>query len=81
MTSCISVPGLLTFFFFALPFFTDVIGSPYAIAEYHCNSQLGTDEDIRTLRKKLNSFGLYLMLDYVPNVRIIDFISKIDVAS
>lgn len=51
--------------------YTDVIGSPYAITEYHCNSQLGTDEDLRTFHKKLNSLGLYLMLDFVPNVSFI----------
>jgi glycosidase len=46
----------------------DVIGSPYAIVDYHCNSQLGTDEDLRNFHKRLNSLGLYLMLDFVPNV-------------
>ena len=46
----------------------DVIGSPYAIVEYHCNPQLGTDEELRAFRKRLNAMGLYLMLDFVPNV-------------
>jgi len=50
----------------------DVIGSPFAIAEYHCNPQLGNDDDIIALHKKLNSMGLYLMLDFVPNHTAVD---------
>jgi len=46
-----------------------VIGSPYAVVDYHCNPQLGTDDDLRNFRKRLNDMGLYLMLDFVPNVR------------
>lgn len=57
-----------------LPDYTeqDVIGSPYAIVDYHCNSQLGTDEDLRNFHKRLNSLGLYLMLDFVPNHTAVD---------
>ncbi|CAD8083789.1 unnamed protein product [Paramecium sonneborni] len=57
-----------------LPDFTidDVIGSPYAITQFVCNSELGTDQDIINLRKKLNDMGLKLMLDFVPNHSAID---------
>lgn len=57
-----------------LPDFTmdDVIGSPYAITEFICNTDIGTDDDIRTLKSKLNSMGLKLMLDFVPNHSAVD---------
>ena len=50
----------------------DVIGSPYAVVEYTCNPELGTDEDLAWLRSVLNSKGLKLMLDFVPNHSAID---------
>lgn len=51
----------------------DIIGSPYAVTNYTCNTQLGnSDNDIMTLRQKLNSMGLLLMLDYVPNHTAVD---------
>ena len=52
-----------------LPGYTkeDVIGSPYAVVQYTCNPEIGTDDDIRALRKTLNSLKLKLMLDFVPN--------------
>jgi len=50
----------------------DVIGSPYAVVDYHCNPQLGTDDDLRNFRKRLNDMGLYLMLDFVPNHTAVD---------
>ena len=50
----------------------DVIGSPYAIAEYVCNPEIGTDEDLAWLRSELHSRGLKLMLDFVPNHSAID---------
>ena len=45
----------------------DVIGSPFAITEYTCNPELGTDDDILNLRIELNLRGMKLMLDFVPN--------------
>ena len=45
----------------------DVIGSPYAITEYICNPELGNDDDLKWLKQQLNSLGLKLMLDFVPN--------------
>eukprot|EP01116_Phalansterium_solitarium_P000236 TRINITY_DN10137_c0_g1_i1.p1 TRINITY_DN10137_c0_g1~~TRINITY_DN10137_c0_g1_i1.p1 ORF type:complete len:514 (-),score=133.76 TRINITY_DN10137_c0_g1_i1:553-1875(-) len=67
-------PGLLAHYPQVLPDFTlaDVIGSPYAVTNYTCNPQLGSDNDIAALRKKLNSMGLRLMLDFVPNHSAVD---------
>eukprot|EP00741_Cyanophora_paradoxa_P008215 tig00000025_g7950.t1 len=45
----------------------DVIGSPYAVAEYRCNPELGTDEDLAAFRGRLHARGMKLMLDFVPN--------------
>lgn len=53
----------------ALPDWTeeDVIGSPYAIDKYEINPLIGTTKELVDLRKKLNSIGLKLILDFVPN--------------
>lgn len=45
----------------------DVIGSPYAIESYTVNPRIGNFDDILSLKKKLNSIGLKLMLDFIPN--------------
>lgn len=39
-----------------IPDFTldDVIGSPYAVTEFVCNPELGTDADILSLKLRLN---------------------------
>ena len=50
----------------------DVIGSPYAIAEYTCNPDIGTNDDLIWLRQQLNSRGMKLMLDFVPNHSAVD---------
>ena len=52
-----------------LPDFTesDVDGSPFAIENYTVDSKIGTFEDIRNLKQKLNSLGLKLILDFIPN--------------
>ena len=50
----------------------DVIGSPYAITEYTCNPDIGTDDDLIWLRKEINKRGMKLMLDFVPNHSAID---------
>ena len=50
----------------------DVIGSPYAITEYTCNPNIGTDDDLIWLREELNSRNMKLMLDFVPNHSAID---------
>ena len=50
----------------------DVIGSPYAITEYTCNPDIGTDADLVWLRQQLNKRGMKLMLDFVPNHSAVD---------
>ena len=50
----------------------DVIGSPYAITEYVCNPDIGTNDDLVWLRQKINSRGMKLMLDFVPNHSAVD---------
>ena len=52
----------------------DVIGSPYSIASYTLNKELGNEEDILWLRKQLNQRGMKLMLDFVPNHTAFDSI-------
>jgi glycosidase len=50
----------------------DIIGSPFAITEYVCNPELGTDKDIQVLRWKFNIRQVKLYLDFVPNHSAID---------
>jgi hypothetical protein len=51
----------------------DVIGSPYAITTYTCNQQIGVSDSVLvSVRKKLNSWGVRLMLDFVPNHSAVD---------
>ncbi|KAK2948701.1 putative Calcium/calmodulin-dependent protein kinase kinase 2 [Blattamonas nauphoetae] len=45
----------------------DAIGSPYAISWYRLNPSLGTNADLQAFRQRLNSFGLLMMVDLVPN--------------
>lgn len=45
----------------------DVIGSPYSIDSYELNSELGNEDSLPRLKEKLNSMGLKLILDFVPN--------------
>lgn len=52
--------------------FDDIIGSPYAVVDYVVNPEIGTDEDLALLKQKLNSMGLRLMLDFVPNHSAVD---------
>jgi hypothetical protein len=53
----------------ALPDFTpeDVVGSPYAVADYRLNPLLGTEKDLALVRQNLHKAGLGLVLDFVPN--------------
>jgi hypothetical protein len=64
----------IAFYRRTIPDFTieDVIGSPYAVSEFTCNPDLGTDEDILALKHKLNGMGMKLMLDFVPNHSAVD---------
>lgn len=45
----------------------DIIGSPYCIVSYTINSSIGSRDDLIWFRSKLNSFGIKLILDFVPN--------------
>ena len=45
----------------------DVGPSPYAIADYRVAAELGGDDALVKFRHKLTSFGLKLLLDFVPN--------------
>ena len=38
-----------------------------AVVDYVCNPKVGTDADLAAFKKKLNSVGLSLMLDFIPN--------------
>ncbi len=53
----------------ALPDFSpdDVIGSPYAIADYRLDPSLGTEEDLTQVRENMRKAGIGLVLDFVPN--------------
>ena len=57
-----------------LPDYTteDIIGSPFAITNYTCNPEIGSDSDIEWLRIELNIRGIKLMLDFVPNHSAVD---------
>ncbi|KAJ5078319.1 alpha-14-glucan:maltose-1-phosphate maltosyltransferase [Anaeramoeba ignava] len=67
-------PDLLNYYSQVLPGYTqdDIIGSPYAVVDYTCNSEIGTDDDLKWLHSKLNSLGMKLMLDFVPNHSAVD---------
>jgi len=62
-------PGLISDYYKALKDWKDedVIGSPYSIDVYDINPHIGTKEDIVALKNYLNSLGMKLILDYVPN--------------
>eukprot|EP01129_Flabellula_baltica_P006511 TRINITY_DN2445_c0_g1_i1.p1 TRINITY_DN2445_c0_g1~~TRINITY_DN2445_c0_g1_i1.p1 ORF type:complete len:519 (-),score=99.77 TRINITY_DN2445_c0_g1_i1:18-1553(-) len=62
-------PDLLASYAKVLPGYTmdDIIGSPYAVTQYVVNPEIGTFEDLAGVRKILNSLGMKLMLDFVPN--------------
>ena len=63
------VPGLTQEYTKALPDWKeeDVIGSPYAIDVYEVNPSLGSEKDLKELKRKLNQLGMKLILDFVPN--------------
>ncbi|MEL6658842.1 MAG: alpha-amylase family glycosyl hydrolase [Bacteroidota bacterium] len=62
-------PGLKESYTRVLPDWTedDVIGSPYAIDRYILHKDLGKPEDLKTIKQRINRYGLKLILDFVPN--------------
>ena len=50
----------------------DIIGSPFAITEYVCNPELGTDDDIQHFRWRINIRRIKLYLDFIPNHSAMD---------
>lgn len=50
----------------------DIVSSPYAVAEYTPNPDLGDADVIRTMRDTLHRAGLLLFLDFVPNHTALD---------
>ncbi len=53
----------------ALPDLTDgdVIGSPYAVSRYQVSADLGGPAALAALRASFATYGMRLMLDFVPN--------------
>lgn len=45
----------------------DIIGSPYSIDCYEINPDLGSQEDLLSLKERLNKKGVRLILDFVSN--------------
>ncbi len=46
---------------------SDVIGSPYSIDEYDVNPDLGSWDELKSLKGYLNSIGIKLFVDFVSN--------------
>ena len=42
-------------------------GSPFAVADYTVARELGGEEELKKFRQKLHTYGLRLLLDFVPN--------------
>ena len=53
----------------ALPDLTDgdIIGSPYAVSRYQVSADLGGPAALASLRASFATYGMRLMLDFVPN--------------
>ncbi|MBI4605210.1 MAG: alpha-amylase [Planctomycetes bacterium] len=67
-------PGLASEFRSALPDLTseDVLGSPYAVAEYSVEPRFGGTQGLLALRGQIARRGIGLILDFVPNHTGID---------
>ncbi len=61
--------GLQREYLQVLPDYTDsdVLGSPYAIAEYSIDPHIGGIDGLRSFRQKLQNQNKCLILDFVPN--------------
>jgi len=51
---------------------SDVIGSPYAVAQYVPDERIGTWNDLDRTRRKLKTRGMLLFLDFVGNHTALD---------
>ncbi|KKN50212.1 hypothetical protein LCGC14_0635080 [marine sediment metagenome] len=58
----------------ALPDFKakDVVGSPYAVHNYHIDTHLGVEDGLARFRNRLLDKNILIILDYVPNHVAID---------
>ncbi|HNQ89415.1 MAG TPA: alpha-amylase [Verrucomicrobiota bacterium] len=45
----------------------DILGSPFAVAEYRVPREGGGDAGLRRFRKQLHRHGIGLLLDFIPN--------------
>ena len=45
----------------------DIIGSPYSIDSYEINPSIATADEFTSVRNTLNSIGLKVILDFIPN--------------
>jgi glycosidase len=45
----------------------DVIGSPYSIDDYIVNPSLGSWDDLKAVKENINSAGMKLLVDFIPN--------------
>ncbi len=50
----------------------DVVGSPYAVAEYVPDPRIGTWDELDSVREKLHARGMALFLDFVGNHTALD---------
>jgi hypothetical protein len=50
----------------------DIVGSPYAVAQYIPDTRIGTWESLGRVREKLRALGLGLFLDFVGNHTALD---------
>jgi hypothetical protein len=65
----LGTPELRQEYGYALPGWTeaDVTGSPYAVYSYTLDPALGGEDELKELKARLNSHGIGLVLDFVPN--------------
>ncbi len=50
----------------------DIVGSPYAVADYRPDPRLGSWPDVDRFRRRLHRRGVGLILDFVPNHTALD---------
>jgi hypothetical protein len=50
----------------------DIVGSPYAVAQYIPDARIGTWESLARVREKLRALGMGLFLDFVGNHTALD---------